>query len=157
MKKSFSIVLLVFLVGSIYSQEKEKQEEKLKVAIYSNLFTAKLTYDTKLSEKWSLQNELAISKAFDHNQFDFAPILLKYNITKKWSFFGGPKLRFSTTKDDLYIDTPLGFNVMGQVGTHYDSSANLFGEVIYENNFMSKGFNQIPTGGHLKFGVGFKF
>jgi len=155
MKNSILICSILLFTMLTYSQEKEKP----KVNLYENLFSVKLSYITKLSEKWSLQNELEISNAHDFNELEFTPISMNYNITKKWKVFGGPKLRYSFLKDDFYIPSQSNFSVLTQVGTRYDFSTAFFGEILYEYKLVNKNFNQAiePSGGNLKFGVGFKF
>ncbi len=147
-----SILLFTLLT---YSQEKEKT----RVNLYENLFSVKLSHITKLSEKWSLQNELAISNAHDFNELEFIPISINYNITKKWIVFGGPKLKYTFLKDDFYVPIQSNFSVLTQVGTRYDFSNDFFGEILYEYKLVNKNLNQAieANGGRLKFGVGFKF
>jgi len=154
MKYYLLIPILFFYFTLSYSQEKEIQ----KVDVYSNLFSGKLLYSIKLSERWSLQNDLEISNVHDFNRIEL-PISLKYNITRKWSVLAGPKLRYSFVKDDFYLGSYTNFNVLAQVGTRYDFTKDFFGEIIYEYNLINKNYNEAlqVSGGRLRFGVGFKF
>ena len=154
--RNFILICFILLFTLLtYSQEKEKS----KVNLYENLFSVKLSYVTKLSEKWSLQNWLAISRAHDFNKLEFIPVSINYNITKKWKVFGGPKLRYSFLKDDFYLPSQSNFSILTQMGTQYNFSNDFFGEILYEYKFVNKNFNQAieTNGGHLKFGIGFKF
>jgi len=155
MKNSILICSILLFTLLTYSQEKEKP----KINLYENLFSAKLLYITKLSEKWSLQNELTISNAHDFNELEFIPISINYNITKKWKIFGGSKLRYTFLKDDFYLPGQSNFSVLTQMGTRYDFSKDFFGEILYEHKLINENFNQAieASGGRLKFGVGLKF
>jgi len=155
MKKNILLFVLLFFTLLTHSQEKENP----KVNVYENLFRVELSYITKLSEKWSLQNELTISNAHDFNQLEFTPISLSYNITKKWKIFGGPKLRYTFLKDDFYLPSQSNFSVLTHVGTRYNFSNDFFGEILYEYKLVNENFNRAieASGGRIKFGVGFKF
>ncbi|MCF6347340.1 MAG: hypothetical protein L3J20_03460 [Flavobacteriaceae bacterium] len=152
--KNFILFVSLLFLTTLYTQEKEKP----KTTIYSNLFSSKLSLHTKLSNNWSLLNELEISNAHDFNRIEL-PISLKYSITKKWSVFAGPKLRYSFVKDDFYLGSYENFNVLAQVGTRYDFTEDFFGEMIYEYNLIHKNYNEAlqVSGGRLRFGVGLKF
>jgi len=155
MKKYILLFILFFFILLTHSQEKEKP----KVNIYDNLFKVELSYITKLSEKWSLQNELAISNAHDFNQLEFTPLSINYDITKKWKIFGGPKLRYTFLKGDFYLPNQSNFSVLMQMGTRYDFTNDFFGEMLYEYKLVNENFNRAieASGGRIKFGVGFKF
>jgi len=154
--KNFVLIFFTLLFTQLlYSQEKEKPKANL----YENLFRVELSYITKLTEKWSLENELAISNAHDFNELELIPISFNYNITKKWKVFGGPKLRYTFLKDDFYLPSQSNFSVLTRVGTQYDFSDAFFGEILYEYKLINKNFNQAMEAnrGRLKFGVGIKF
>jgi len=156
MKYYLLIPILFFYFTLSYSQEMETK----KVDVYSNLFSGKLLYNTKLSEKWSLQNELKISNAFNFKSLEFTPLSIKYNITKKGSVLTESKLRYSFSNDDFYLGTQSNFSMLTQVGIRYDFTRDFFGEIIYEYNLLSnKNYNQTleASRGRLRFGVGLKF
>jgi len=69
--KFIFIYMVLFFTFFVHAQEKENKDTKLQVQ--SSLFTASINTTTKLSNKWSLQNKLAISNAFRANTIAFPP------------------------------------------------------------------------------------
>ncbi len=156
------IYFIILYVAFVNGQEQEKPT-KSSFKTSNNLYNSKLIYSTKISEKWELKSELAISNAFDYTSIEFLPISIEYHITKKWKVFGGPKLRYSFVKNDTYLGTQDSFKVLGQIGTRYDISKDLYGEFLFEyplskkanvqKNYKETLFKQSP----FRFTVGHKF
>lgn len=136
--KNSVFIFFLFLALVLYGQEKEKS----KLDLYSNLFSASLNYTTQLSEKWSLQQKIAISNPFDVNEFEVTPLTFTYHIDKKWSVFGGPKVRCNFVKDDFYLGTQSQFSALWHAGARYDFNNNFFGEFLVEKPFFKKNFSQ---------------
>ncbi len=136
--KNICLIPFFFFVILVNAQEKEKS----KLHLYSNLFSAQLNYTTQLSKKWSLQQKLAISNPFDVNEFELSPLTFTYHINEKWSFFGGPKVRYSIVKDDFYLGTQSQFSALWYAGARYDFNNNFFGEFLVEKPFLKKNFPQ---------------
>ena len=87
------------------------------VELYAGLFI-----DTNLKEKLNIQNEILFSYTYDYHFIEI-PILLKYNLSKKWSFFVGPKLDFIIDDDNDYFEYGYqfkNFGVSGVFGGQYD-------------------------------------
>ncbi len=138
------------------------------LSFYGGLFA-----ETRLSKRWSIQNELLFSQAkntFTPNDITFVdnndltlfevPIHLKYYITDKLSVFGGPKLSF------LAAGNAENVGLSFEAGVQYDISKRFFLEARYSYDL----FNQVTTRpiastpffdesslGLLRFGIGYKF
>jgi hypothetical protein len=136
--KNICLIPFLFFVLVINAQEKEKS----KLDLYSNLFSASLNYTTQLSEKWSLQQKIAISNPFYVNEFEVSPLTFTYHMNEKWSFFGGPKVRYSFVKDDFYLGTQSQFSALWHAGARYDFNNSFFGEFLVEKSFFNKNFSQ---------------
>ncbi len=149
----------LFLIYSTFSFSQEK--EKPKTNIYDNLYMAEISYTTKLSkEKWFLQNKLKISNAFEFNKIEYLPISVNYHITKKWTVFTGPKLRYNFIHNDFYLGNQSNFNTSIQIGTRYKFSKNFIGEIIYEYNLLNnKNYDREleESRGRLTFGIVIRF
>ena len=126
--------------------------------IYIGLFS-----ETRISKKWSFQNELLYSSTFGH-RFIEVPLLLKYHMTDKWIIFAGPSLDFSIN-NDKNIDSrevePLGLSMV--IGTQYNISKRFFIEGRFNlalTNQINTPFNIINTSffrNTFRLGVGYKF
>lgn len=126
--------------------------------IYVGLFS-----DTRLSNKWSFQNELLYSSAFGH-RFIEVPLVLKYHITDKWIVFAGPSLDFSIN-NDKNIDgrqvEPIGLSMV--IGTQYNLSKRFFieGRANFAiTNQINTPFNTINTSffrNTFRIGIGYRF
>ena len=144
------------------------------LSYYGGLFA-----ETRLSKRWSIQNELLFSKVEDYNVtisngtstfrndlllFE-VPIHLKYHISDKWSVFAGPKLSFLADG----IAENVGLSI--EVGVQYNISKRFFIETRYSNDLFDQA-RQTSTGetltgpilfsnpvslGQLRLGLGFKF
>lgn len=88
-----------------------------------------LFLDNQLSKNWSVQNELLVSFT-DSYIFIEVPILAKYNLNSRWSFFAGPKLDFLVNEplagENL---NPLGLSAA--IGTQYNIGKRFFLEARY--------------------------
>ena len=80
--------------------------------------------ETRLSKKWSFQNELIYSNSEGYD-FIEVPLLLKYHINEKWSAFAGPSLDFLVDNTEINTETiPLGLSAV--IGTQYNFSEKFF-------------------------------
>ena len=114
--------------------------------------------ETRLSEKWSFQNELLFSFTDDYH-FIEVPLFLKYNFNEKLSLFVGPKLDFlvDEVSDGEKFD-PLGLSL--EIGVQYNFAKRFFVEGRYGYSFTNQvDFGEFYSGARrtLRFGVGYKF
>jgi len=122
MKKTIIVLITAFLFTfTAFAQEEENHQKNtttfgIKGGVSFNTirgddgfastdFYASFFSTTRLSEKWSFQNELGVS-IIDDVTFIEVPLLFKYHITDKWSIFAGPRLDFRASKsfDTMLID-----------------------------------------------------
>lgn len=128
---------------------------------------------TRISEKWSFQNELALSLT-DEVAFVEIPLFMKYHINDKWSIFGGPRLdmRASRSYDTQLIgqngevlrdvsasdDSPLGVSL--ELGAQYDITKKFFVEARYSYGLIHQLVTSSFGSGErssFRLGVGYKF
>lgn len=97
--------------------------------------------DTRLSEKWHLENELLFSYTDDYH-FVEIPIHLKRKFYKKWFVLAGPKLDIIADNDNDPFEAPFyrfrNFGVSGELGVQYHFSKRFFAETRYARSFMSQ-------------------
>ncbi len=158
------ISLLIFV--SIYSQTDTlsvEKEKKLTLKFISSFNTNRIIIKTKLTYKWSFQNELIFTK-IEKNSFVEIPLLLNYNITNRWRLFLGPKLDYSLkNKYGFDNDTSPTFGVSAVFGSHYDFRNNFFGEIKFEHSFTRNintsalGFKNVTKGENVKLRLGRSF
>ena len=122
--------------------------------------------DTCLSKRWSLNYEVLFS-GINTLAFIEIPLHIKYDITKKWSVFAGPKLDISAESTgtlNAIRTQPTGLSI--DVGTQYNFTKRLFIEARYGQGLTRqfRGFQDIiPSGSGprsvnvFRFGVGFRF
>lgn len=118
------IVILCFFT-SIASAQKETE-----VVIKDNLFKASLFHNISLSNNLSLQNGLSVRKNIDYDTFEI-PILIKYDLTSRWSAFFGFQSRtviYSHFPDSFNIEKPSPFYL--SFGTEYEFKNNTTGSVV---------------------------
>jgi len=139
-----SPIFFIFLFSILFLNAQEK--EKTKVILQDNLFGINLSYATELSEKWVLRSKLGVSSINYNNSIDFFPVSIEYHITKKWKVFGEPKLRINLNNN---LGTLSNFEMSTQVGTRYDFTKHLYGELLFNTPILQKRFKQqkfIPEG-----------
>jgi len=161
--KSMSIVISLFIFVSSYSQLGSiviEKENKTSLSFSSSINANRIILNTKITEKWSFQNELIFTR-IDENQFVEIPILLKYSFTKRWSVFFGPKLDFNIlNKYGIATNRSPNFGISSEFGTHYNFDNHFFGEIKFDYNFTKKmansalGFKNINKGQAIKFRIG---
>jgi len=143
-----------FNYNYLYSPESENLSGS---DVYIGFFS-----ETRFSKKWSFQSELIYSTSSSH-RFIEIPLLLKYHVNKKWSFFTGPSLSFPITDRNVEgrAVEPLGLSVV--LGTQYNFTKNFFIEGIVNlaltnqinathNNPSSSFFRNT-----FRIGIGYKF
>lgn len=122
---------------------------------YTGIFS-----DTRLSEKWSLQNELLVSST-NSKIFLEIPVVLKYSLTDKLNVFAGPKLDIGTEKGDFYrVVSPVGFSA--DFGIEYNFNKHFFIESRFGQGLGNDNvkLNSGGTLGHrrtFRLGVGYRF
>lgn len=120
--------------------------------LYGGIFT-----ETRLSKKWSIQNELNVSFSGDFI-FVEIPILLKYNFSDKLSILAGPRLDVNAKPKHVTFSSPLG--ISAELGIQYNINKHLFIEARYDYGFTnsSKIFgNNLVDANNFRVGLGFKF
>ncbi|MCF6214472.1 MAG: PorT family protein [Flavobacteriaceae bacterium] len=165
MKNIIPFISLLFFV-SIYSQTDSlsvEKEKKSSLKFMGGFNTNRIIFNTKLSDKWSFQNELIFSK-IEENRFVEIPLLLNYNITNRWRIFLGPKLDYSLkNKYGFANDTSPTFGVSAEFGSHYDFKNNFFGEIKFDHSFTKNmntsalGFKNVAKGEVVKLRLGRSF
>lgn len=170
MKKTILLISVFFISYAVYAQETEtvipfKTKFGVKGGLsavsysfqnYGTSFYVGLFSETRLSRKWSIQNEILISPS---ETFLEIPVLIKYHINDKFEILLGPKL-------DIIIDDrnrssirnePINFSL--DAGVLYNISKRFFVEGRYSKGLTDPRFgldreSAIDT---FKIGVGFKF
>ena len=115
--------------------------------------------DTRLSNKWSIQNELLVSIS-DFKTYLEIPVVLKYKINNKFSVFAGPKLDIRTEKDYAFgRRSNLGLST--DLGLEYHFNKHFFIESRIGQSFRrTVQLNSGGTSGYrrtFRVGVGYKF
>jgi len=132
-----------------------KSEGYSGIELYGSLFS-----ETRLSKKWSFQNELLFSYTDDYLYLEF-PFLLKYHINDKWAVFTGPKLDFILNNDFEYINQEFKtLGVSGVLGLEYKFSKHFFIEATYNFGFTKQIFSDnlySTTRKTFRVGIGYKF
>lgn len=144
-----------------------EENSSANLGFYLGLFS-----ETKLSKKWSIQNELiytqntevlmntedALNPESTRNlSFFEVPVHLKYSLTDKLSLFAGPKLVFLAEGNANTV------GLAADAGVQYDFSKKLFLELRYSKDLFTQkrsnsGFtNPDSSLDQLRLGVGFKF
>jgi hypothetical protein len=114
--------------------------------------------DTKITEKWSIQNELTFSFTDVYTYIEI-PVLLKRRFTDKWSAFAGPNLIYVFDYADSF-DKNFGIGL--DFGLQYDLPKDFFIEARYGVGFTEH-FNENFLGienakrNVLRVGLGIKF
>lgn len=114
--------------------------------------------ETRLSKKWSFQNELLFSFTDDYH-FIEVPVLLKYHINDKFSIFAGPKLDFLINEQSVG-ERLNPFGVSLELGAQYNFSKRFFVEVRYGYGLTEQiNIENFYSGARrtLRLGIGFKF
>lgn len=170
MKKTIFLITTFFIIYGASAQETEtvipfKTKFGIKGGLTfltnSNLEFNESAYvglfsETRISKKWSLQNEVLISPS---EGFLEIPILIKYHINDKFEILLGPKL-------DLIVDGVNDFprrngniNLSLAAGVQYNISKRFFIEGRYSKGLTDPrfGFDRDTAIDTFKFGIGFKF
>lgn len=133
--------------------------------------------ETRLSEKWSIQNELLFTANNEVTRFTVSdlnlestrdltffevPLHLKYHATDKVSLFAGPKLSFLAGQEDA---DNVGLAL--EAGIQWDFTKKFFLEARYSQDLFSQNTLSVDNGiirqrrdralNQLRLGVGFKF
>jgi hypothetical protein len=122
-------------------------------ALYGGFFV-----DTKIANKWSIQNELTFSSTDVYSYLEL-PVLLKRRFTKKWSAFAGPQVAYVFDYADS-VENNFGIGL--DFGIQYDLPKDFFIEARYGLGFTEH-FNENFLGienakrSVLRVGVGIKF
>jgi len=164
-KNIITVISLLFFV-STYSQTDTlsvEKEKKSTLRFIGGFNTNRIIINTKLSDKWSFQNELIFTK-IEENRFVEIPLLLNYNITNRWRIFLGPKLDYSLkNKYGFANDTAPTFGVSAEFGSRYDFKNNFFGEIKFDHSFTKNmntsalGFKNVAKGEVVKLRLGRSF
>ena len=111
--------------------------------------------DSKLSEKFSLGNELLFSFTNDYHFIEL-PIHFKYKIVEKWNVSLGPKLDYIVDNDDVWNDFKQ-FGLSGEIGSQYRINSLFFAEVRYAQSFtrqINSDFFEFYNGKRNTFRIG---
>lgn len=164
-KDIFLIVLLIFSVV-LYSQTDTlsiEKEKKTTLRFIGGFNTNRIILNTKLTDRWSFQNELIFTK-IEGNRFVEIPFLLNYRITNRWHIFLGPKLDYSLkNKYGFANDTSPTFGVSAEFGSRYNFDNHFFGEIKFDHSFTKNmntsalGFKNIAKGEVVKLRLGRSF
>jgi len=116
--------------------------------------------DTKLNDKWRIENELLFSYT-DSYHFIEIPLHLKYEIAPKLNIFFGPKFDFLIgNTSDYNGEISKFYGVSGEIGTQFKFNKIFFLELRYSKSF-TKQFDifDFKNGKRntLRFGVGINF
>lgn len=177
MKKLFITCLLMLATLSVFSQDGNLQKEKKTVfgitGGFNQDFFTRSPYgfnginisggffvERKLSEKFGLQLELLHTKTqgSGYNTVEI-PLLVKYKLTKRFSFYSGAQLNLSYRDvyiDDVYSRKPgnLAFNI----GIQYDISDKWYLFARYLHNTKKHTVsNETFRMKSIRVGVGYRF
>ena len=121
MKSLLIFIYLFTIIGSAQEEtfSNQNQEESI-FQIKDMPNKASLFYNIKLSDKFTFQNGLSIRKNFDFNTFEI-PILLKYDISDKWSTNFGFQRRtiINSNFPELFSDFEKPSNSYLSIGSEY--------------------------------------
>jgi hypothetical protein len=119
MKLLLLFIYLFTIIGSAQEETLLNQEESL-FQIKDTPSTASLFYNIKLSDKFTFQNGLSIRKNFDYNTFE-VPLLLKYDISDRWSTLFGIQTRtiINSNFPEIFNNFEKPSNYFLSVGTEY--------------------------------------
>lgn len=170
MKKTILLITVFFIGYATYAQETEtiipfKTKFGVKGGLsgvsdinedYDTSFYIGVFSETRLSRKWSLQNEVLISPS---DNFLEIPILIKYHISDKFEIFLGPKLDLvlDSTSEIPSPDNPINLSLAA--GVQYNISKQFFVEGRYSKGLTDPRFGLDREGAidTFKIGLGFKF
>lgn len=112
--------------------------------------------ETRLSRKWSLQNEVLFSPT---DSFLEIPILIKYHINDKFEVFLGPKLDLLLDNSSRLPNPDSPINLSAEAGIQYNISKRFFVEGRYSKGLTDPrfGLNRQGAIDTFKAGIGFKF
>ncbi|MCF6212692.1 MAG: PorT family protein [Flavobacteriaceae bacterium] len=116
--------------------------------------------DTRLSEKWHIENEILFSYT-DSYHFVETPLHLKYEISPKINVFFGPKLDFLIgNTSDYNNEISKFYSISGEIGTQFKINKRFFIELRYSKSF-TKQFDIIDFNNGkrntLRLGLGINF
>lgn len=128
--------------------------------LYVSLFS-----DSKLTERWSIENEILFSYTDDYHFIEI-PVHTKYNLFKKWYVFLGPKLDFILDNDNDYFERHIyrfkNFGISIESGIQYHLSKRGFVELRYSKGLTQQINNLVldinnAKRNTLRIGIGIKF
>lgn len=175
MKKS--ILVVFFLTITSYGQINKNPIFGFKgglnksyiVAENNNYYTGLELYvgffmDTNLKSGFKIQNEIIFSYTDDYHFIEI-PVLIKYQISNKYSIFAGPKLDFipDNDNDDFEYDYQFkNFGISGVLGGQYNLTKRFFFEIRYSRSFTAQIDDLVlelynSKRRTVRLGVGFKF
>tara|TARA_R110002111_G_scaffold120510_1_gene183755 strand:+ start:1651 stop:2091 length:441 start_codon:yes stop_codon:yes gene_type:complete len=142
-------------------QAQTESTSNIKVA--NNLFSKGYTWSTPLSNKLSLQKGLLFTKHTEFNRLEF-PLLLKHNISEKWSVLFGTQLSTITNYNNVLSTKYSAFkNLDASIyfGSEYKFSDLVSGQFSLQYsiiNIEDTAFKNLNIDNNpLKFNVGVKF
>jgi hypothetical protein len=119
-----NLVLILLFFSTIASAQEESKFE-----IKDNLYKVGLFRNISLSDNLTLQNGIAVRKNLDFITLE-VPILLKQNLSDKWSTFLGVQSRtviYSNFPESFNIEKPS--NSYLTIGTEYEFKHNTTGNL----------------------------
>ncbi len=152
--KNLIIIASLFFMLSLYGQTEKITTFGIKAGLNKSyivsenkdFYTGLELYvgffsDAKLNNKLNLQNEIVFSYTDDYHFIEI-PVLIKYKIKKKWSFFLGPKLDFILDNDNDPFEAIAyrfkNFGISVTLGIQYDISKRFFSEIRYGHSFTAQ-------------------
>jgi len=128
MKSLLLFIFLFTIIGSAQDEIRSNQEES-PFQIKDSPTKASLLYTIKLSDKVTFQNGLSIRKNLDFNSLE-VPVLLKYNISDKWSTVFGLRARtvINSNFPELINNFEKPSNSYFSIGTEYKFKNDAIGD-----------------------------
>ena len=109
-----------------------------KTGFIGDEFYACFFSDSKLTQKWNLENELLFSFT-DEYQFIEIPIHVKYFFYKNWNVLLGPKFDFLLNNDDILRGYNFqNFGLSAELGIQYLFFSRILCEMRYSYGFVEQ-------------------
>jgi len=154
------LVILLLLKGAVLQAQKENNSS---LESTNNLFRNGYVKSTPLSNKLTLQKGVLFTNYAEYNRLEF-PLLLKYNISDKWSVLFGTQLSTITNYNNILSTTSPAFQNMDAslfFGSEFKFSELVSGHFSLQYSILNKGdetFKNLNIDTNpLKFNVGIKF